>query len=243
MPHLLLVEDDGEISEMVSSFLAAYGFNVTVAPDGARMEAALSSQPVDLVVLDIMLPGGNGLDLCRRLRMTRDVPVIMLTALGSDTDRIVGLETGADDYLGKPFNPHELLARIRAVLRRCGARPADLRTTVITFCGWRLDLGLRQLHAPDGARVPLTSSEFDLLQVFCQNPNQVLKREQLQELTGGTGGAGRSIDIQVSRLRKKIEPSPHTPALIRTVRSGGYMFSAEVAHVQRELAQSARPAR
>jgi two-component system OmpR family response regulator len=234
MPHVLVVEDDGEIAAMVSSFLAAHGFQTAVVADGRQMDEALGRLPVDLVILDVMLPGESGLDLCRRLRVSTDLPVIMLTALGGDTDRIIGLELGADDYLPKPFNPHELLARVRAVLRRCGGPAADRKATVLGFNGWRLDLGLRELHAPDGARIQLTSLEFDLLAVFCQYPKQVLTRDQLQDLTGARSTLGRGIDIQVSRLRKKIEPNPHSPGLIRTVRSGGYVFSAAVTALRRE---------
>ncbi len=179
--------------------------------------------------MDIMLPGEDGLSLCRRLRATSAVPIIMLTALGHETDRIVGLEMGADDYLGKPFNPRELLARLRAVLRRSRVGPAaSNRDLIFEFEGWRLHPGLRQLRAPDGARIQLTSMEFDLLVIFCQHPRQVLSRDTLQDMTLGHAALGRGIDIQVSRIRKKIERDPRDPVMLLTVRAGGYFFAPTV---------------
>jgi two-component system OmpR family response regulator len=181
-----------------------------------------------------MLPGENGLELCRRLRVESNVPVIMLTALGEETERIVGLEMGADDYVAKPFSQRELLARIRAVLRRASSLPHDARSVasgVISFAGWRLDAAKRQLQAPDGTLVMLTSGEFDLLVTLCQHPQRVLSREQLLDLTVGRAADlfDRSIDIRISRLRRKIEQDPKNPKIITTVRSGGYFFAAEVA--------------
>lgn len=229
-PQILLVEDDAEISTLISSFLRQYGFQVAVAVDGREADRILAAQQIDILALDIMLPGEDGLSLCRRIRANSNVPILILTALGSETDRIVGLEAGADDYISKPFNQHELLARIRAILRRNeGMQPARQRTMVLRFEGWKIDLGRRQLYAPDGARVQLTAMAFDLLVAFCQHPRQVLTRNSLQELlTGGRAQIGRNIDIQVSRLRKKIESNPRDPTLIKTVRSGGYFFTAEV---------------
>lgn len=176
-----------------------------------------------------MLPGEDGLSLCRRLRTTSAVPIIMLTALGHETDRIIGLEMGADDYLGKPFNPRELLARLRAVLRRSrgGLAPSN-RDLVFEFEGWRLHAGLRQLRAPDGARVQLTSMEFDLLLILCQHPRQIMSRETLQDMTLGRAALGRGVDIQVSRIRKKIERDPRDPVMLLTVRAGGYFFAPTV---------------
>jgi two-component system OmpR family response regulator len=180
-----------------------------------------------------MLPGEDGLSLCRRLRTTSQVPIIMLTAKGDDVDRILGLEMGADDYLAKPFNPRELLARIRAVLRRANnmrADPAINGSRVLVFSGWRIDQMLRELASPAGARVVLTDAEFGLLRAFCERPGRILSREQLVDLTQGRslGAFDRSVDILVSRLRRKIEADPHQPSIIKTVRSGGYLFTSTV---------------
>jgi two-component system OmpR family response regulator len=234
-PHILLVEDDREIRKLVSQFLRDNGVRVATSPDGREMDHALKDNCIDLLVLDIMLPGEDGLSICRRLRASSNLPVIMLTAKGEDIDRIVGLEIGADDYLTKPFNPRELLARIRAVLRR-GANDtvAEFRgDSIFTFEGWRLDPNIRQLHDPDGARVALTGAEFDLLFAFCERPRRVLSRDQLIDLTQGRSAAPfeRSIDVLVSRLRQKMEKDPKEPRLIQTIRSGGYMFSPAVGMV------------
>jgi two-component system OmpR family response regulator len=182
------------------------------------------------------LPGEDGLSLCRRIRAENQLPVVMLTARGSEIERVVGLEMGADDYLTKPFSTHELLARIRAILRRTQAlatKPSAGRPSVLMFAGWALNLGARRLQAADGTRVPLTGAEFELLLAFCEHPNRVLTREQLLDLTRGRAPAAfeRSVDIQVSRLRRKIENDPKDPALIQTVRAGGYIFTAEVQSV------------
>jgi two-component system OmpR family response regulator len=233
-PHCLIVEDDREIGGLLARFLSKHGFRVSVAPDGKAMRRVLTDGAVDIIVLDLMLPGENGLELCRRLRVESNVPVIMLTALGEETERIVGLEMGADDYVAKPFSQRELLARIRAVLRRASSLPHDARSVasgVISFAGWRLDAAKRQLQAPDGTLVMLTSGEFDLLVTLCQHPQRVLSREQLLDLTVGRAADlfDRSIDIRISRLRRKIEQDPKNPKIITTVRSGGYFFAAEVA--------------
>jgi two-component system OmpR family response regulator len=231
--HLLLIEDDPDISVMVSGFMSEHGFRVTRAPDGRGLDRILAGDKVDFVVLDIMLPGEDGLSLCRRIRSTSSVPILMLTALGTETDRVVGLEMGADDYLTKPFSSRELLARVRAILRRGTLQdtPGNQRATSVTFDGWRMELAARQLHSPEGLRVPLTSGEFSLLSVFCQNARRVLSRERLLDLLHGRSAVmfDRSIDIQVSRLRRKIEPDPRDPTLIKTVRYGGYVFTPEVA--------------
>ena len=232
--HILFVEDDEEIRTMVADFLGSNGFRVSVARDGREMDRVLDVSRIDLLILDIMLPGEDGLSLCRRVRAGGNLPVIMLTARGSEIERVVGLEIGADDYLAKPFSTHELLARIRAVLRRThalGATPSSGRPAVLTFAGWSLNLGARRLQSADGIRVPLTGAEFDLLVAFCEHPNRVLTRDQLLDLTRGKVSLpfDRSIDIQVSRLRRKIESDPRDPALIQTVRAGGYIFTAEVA--------------
>jgi len=231
--HILFVEDDPEIRSMVADFLGQNGFRVSVARDGRDMDRVLGISRVDLLILDIMLPGEDGLSLCRRVRADGNLPVIMLTARGSEIERVVGLEMGADDYLAKPFSTHELLARIRAVLRRThalGTASATNRSSILTFAGWVLNLGARRLQSADGIRVPLTGAEFDLLIAFCEHPNRVLTRDQLLDLTRGKAPApfDRSIDIQVSRLRRKIESDPRDPSLIQTVRAGGYIFTAEV---------------
>jgi two-component system OmpR family response regulator len=232
-PHVLIVDDDREIRDLLSRFLRGHGFRVDVAADGRQMIKALADGRFDLVVLDVMLPGEDGLSLCRRLRAEGRLPVIMLTALGEETDRIVGLELGADDYLAKPFNPRELLARIRAVLRRAepGAQPIPDEAAALTFLGWRLDLARRALFDPDGALVALTAGEYALLLALAERPNRVLSREQLLDLTRGRDAQpfDRSVDVQLSRLRRKIEPDPKNPALIKTVRGGGYLFAAPVA--------------
>jgi two-component system, OmpR family, response regulator len=231
-PHILLVEDDREISKLVSRFLRANDMRVSITADGREMDRALKDNRLDLVVLDIMLPGEDGLSICRRLRVSSRLPIIMLTAKGEDIDRIIGLEFGADDYLTKPFNPRELLARIRAVLRRGIADTVeDSRTgSILTFDGWRLDPNVRQLFNPNGARVALTGAELDLLLVFCERPRRVLSRDQLIDLTQGRSAAPfeRSVDVLVSRLRQKMEKEPKEPTLIQTIRSGGYMFSPAV---------------
>ena len=231
--HILFVEDDPDIRSLVAEVLQGAGFRVSVARDGREMDKALQVSRIDLLILDIMLPGEDGLSLCRRVRAANALPVIMLTARGSEIERVIGLEMGADDYLTKPFSTHELLARVRAVLRRTQAlppTPSSGRASVLTFAGWTLSLATRRLQSPDGTRVPLTGAEFDLLVAFCERPNRILTRDQVLDLTRGrtAGPVDRSIDIQVSRLRRKIEENPKDPAIIQTVRSGGYIFTAEV---------------
>ena len=205
---------------------------VAAVADAREMDRTLKESRIDLLVLDLMLPGEDGLSICRRLRASSNLPVIMLTAKGEDIDRIIGLEIGADDYLIKPFNPRELLARIRAVLRRglAGTGAADRNGTILVFDGWRINATTRQLHDPGGARVALTGAEFDLLLAFCERPRRVLSRDQLIDLTQGRSAAPfeRSIDVLVSRLRQKIEAEPKEPTLIQTICSGGYLFSPEV---------------
>ncbi len=229
-PRILFVEDDATISQLLTEILQENGFAATAVTGAAEMDFRLAHEDVDIVVLDVMLPGEDGLSICRRLRAASTVPIIMLTALGDDIDRIIGLEIGADDYVTKPFNSRELIARIRALLRRARAPFAGNRLRPLQFCGWRLYPGERQLLSPDGARVTTTSAEFDLLLAFCQNPGRILSREQLLDLTHGglAGPIERSIDVHVSRIRQKIEPDPRDPALIKTVRLGGYVFTAGV---------------
>ena len=232
-PHILFVEDDADIRSLVADFLTHNGFRMSVARDARELDRLLEVSRVDLLILDIMLPKEDGLSLCRRIRATSNVPIIMLTARGSEIDRVVGLEMGADDYLTKPFSTHELLARIRALLRRASMAsrvPREQRPAHLSFAGWRLDLGARRQHSADGTAVPLTGGEFELLATFCEHPQRVLTREQLLDLTRGRAAApfDRSIDIQVSRLRRKIEENPREPLLIQTVRAGGYLFTPEV---------------
>jgi two-component system, OmpR family, response regulator len=230
--HILLVEDDGEISRMLTEVLTESGFTASSATSAAEMNSVLGGSQVDLVVLDIMLPDEDGLSICQRLRAASGMPIIMLTALKEDVDRIVGLEIGADDYVTKPFNSRELVARIRALLRRANSGQTERRgrRPPLRFAGWRLDPSARQLHDPDGVRVAMTSAEFDLLTAFCLHPGRVLSREQLLELTHGglAGPIERSIDVHVSRIRQKIEPDPRDPKFIKTVRLGGYIFTATV---------------
>jgi len=280
--HLLVVDDDREICTLLFQYLGRHGFRVSTAFDGAAMMERLEQERIDLLVLDVMMPGEDGLALCRRLRTSprwRSLPIIMLTAMGEETDRIVGLEVGADDYLGKPFNPRELVARVRAVLRRSGRAGEEPEASggvartgngngelpqaaessapgwagkagfsgragdegvppvrapaggrVLTFEGWRLDLATRSLRAPDGLLVQLSAGEFDLLVAFAEHPQRVLSRDQLLDLARGRTAIpfDRSIDVQVSRLRRKIEPDAQEPALIKTVRGGGYLFSPRV---------------
>jgi two-component system, OmpR family, response regulator len=232
-PHVVLVEDDREIASLLVTFFQANGVRVSVASDGRKLTPILRNESVDLLILDLMLPGEDGLSICRRLRSSpSNLPIIVLTAKGAEIDRIVGLEMGADDYLTKPFNPRELLARIRAVLRRSSITlPGELRPdTTLVFDGWRLNPIVRQLRDRNGVRVTLTSAEFDLLMTFCERPRRVLSREMLLDLTRGRSANPfeRSVDILVSRLRQKIEPNPKDPVLIQTIRSAGYIFSAEV---------------
>jgi two-component system OmpR family response regulator len=233
-PHILVVDDDREIRSLVAQLLRKHGFRVTDAADGREMMQALDGGRFDLAVLDLMLPGEDGLSLCRRVRAGSALPIIMLTAMGEETDRIVGLEMGADDYLPKPFNPRELLARIRAVLRRsAGEAPEPAETAgggMRVFEGWSLDLAKRELRAPDGTLVPLTAGEYDLLAAIVERPGKVLSRDQLLDLTRGRDAApfDRSVDVQISRLRRKLEPDPKEPQIIKTVRGGGYVFACEV---------------
>lgn len=231
-PHILVVDDDRDIRELLSRFLVRSGLRVSVARDSREMEQRLRDSRIDLVVLDLMLPGKDGLTICRELRAGAATPVIMLTAMGEATDRIVGLELGADDYLAKPFEPRELLARIRAVLRRYET-PGPIQESnarLLGFAGWTLDLARRRLTSGDGTLVSLSGGEFDLLLALAERPRRVLSRDQLLDLTRGRSASpfDRSIDVLVSRLRRKVESNPETPDLILTVRGGGYMLATEV---------------
>jgi len=235
-PHLLIVDDDKELCSLLSKFLSRHGYRVSVAHNGSEMASILEASRVNLVILDLMLPGEDGLVLCRRLRTTSTLPIIMLTAISDETDRIIGLEMGADDYLAKVPNPRELLARVRAVLRRAGppeARASADQKRILEFAGWRLDVTHRQLFSAKNALVPLRAGEFDLLLALAERPQRVLSRDQLLDLSRGRSANifDRSIDVQISRLRRKIEPDPKEPTLIKTVRSGGYILAANVVAV------------
>ncbi len=231
--HLLVVDDDREIRVLLKRFLTAQGFRVTTAANGDEMQQVMADWKIDLIILDLMLPGKDGLSLCRELRQSSRVPVVMLTVMGDENDRIRGFSGGTDDYIAKPFNPHELLARIRAVLRRTHMVPpvsAREHGRVLLFGDWRLDVGLRCLTSTGGTLVDLSTAEFDLLAAFVEHPQQVLSRDQLLDLARGKVEIpfDRKIDMQVSRLRHKIEEDPKHPTLIQTVRGGGYMFTAKV---------------
>ena len=234
MPQLLIVDDDEDILELLTKFFRQHAYGVSTANNGASMFELLRTESFDLMVLDVMLPGEDGFSLCRRLRATSRLPVIMLTAMGDHTDRVVGLEIGADDYLSKPFNARELLARVKAVLRRFPESQReggsnDARPEV-AFAGWRLDLTKRELRSSDDVLVPLSGGEFDLLLSFAEHPNRVLTRDQLLDFGRGASHEAfdRSIDVQVSRLRRKLDRDPSEQSLIRTVRNGGYMFTPVV---------------
>lgn len=236
MPQLLIVDDDEEILSLLTKFFSQHHHSVTVAVDGAEMFKALEKSTFDLIILDIMLKGEDGFSLCRRLRMVSKIPVIILTAMGDPTDRIVGLEIGADDYLTKPFNARELLARVKAVLRRTSeaqTSPESFSTEtrpVLYFGTWRLDVAKRELRSYTNVLIPLSGGEFDLLLAFVEHPQHVLSREQLLDWTGGIthDAYDRSIDTQVSRLRRKLETDTKTPEIIRTVRNGGYILTTTV---------------
>jgi two-component system OmpR family response regulator len=231
-PHILVVDDHRDIRDLLARFLTRHGFRASVAETAAAARKAMQAADIDLVVLDIMMPGEDGLSLTRFIRESKDIPVILLTAMGEETDRIVGLEVGADDYVPKPFNPRELLARIKAVLRRAQTLPRARQAGQgrLGFDRWVLDLGRHELTGADDVVVPLSSGEFRLLCVFLERPGMVLSRDQLLDLTRGRAAQpfDRSIDNQISRLRKKIEADPRAPRIIRTAWGDGYSFSADV---------------
>jgi two-component system OmpR family response regulator len=229
--RILMVDDDPGIRDVVADFLGRHGYEVETAADGREMDDALERGPVDLIVLDIMLPGEDGLAICRRLAAGPETPpIIMLSAMGEDTDRIIGLEVGADDYLPKPCNPRELLARVRAVLRRTDQRVSPVSGFAqCEFAGWNLDLVRRELRSVHGVVVHLSSGEFGLLRAFVEHPQRVLTRDQLLELARGPESEAfdRAIDVQISRLRRKLDDGGGQD-LIRTIRNEGYMFTAKV---------------
>lgn len=229
--HILIVDDDDEILDLLAKTLDQYGFKVATASSGEQMWPAIEQRAPDLIILDLMMPGDNGLTLCQNLK--GQYPILMLTAMGEETDRIIGLEVGADDYLGKPFNPRELVARINAILRRT---KSTQKSTVrdehdeLKFAEWTLNTRSRRLYCKDGVEVSLSTGEYDLLLTFIHKPQEVLSREELLESSKNRSLSpfDRSIDVQISRLRQKIEPEPKKPTLIKTVRGGGYIFTASV---------------
>jgi len=231
-PHILVVDDHRDIRDLLARFLTKHGLRASVAESAAAARKTMNSADIDLIVLDIMMPGEDGLSLTRFVRETKDIPVILLTAMGEETDRIIGLEVGADDYVAKPFNPRELLARVKAVLRRAQTvpRPREKGQGLVRFDRWVLDLGRRELIDEKNVAVPLSGGEFRLLSVLIERPGMVLTRDQLLDLTRGRSAQpfDRSIDNQISRLRRKIERDPKSPELIRTAWGDGYSFSGEV---------------
>jgi len=232
-PHILIVDDHREIRDALVKYLERNGMRATSAADAVAMDVALKTGRFDLIVLDVMMPGEDGLSVCRRLRAEGGIPILMLTALGDETDRIVGLEVGADDYLPKPFNPRELLARIKAILRRserAEVSGGSLAGHRLAFDRWVLDTDRRTLIDAGGAEVALTTAEFRLLTVFLERPRFVLSRDQLLDLTSGRAAQvfDRTIDNQISRLRRKIEADPAKPKLIATVWGGGYSLATDV---------------
>jgi len=231
--HILIVDDDVETRRLLGEYLQKQGYRVTSAADGKALRGALDTARPDLIVLDLMLPGDDGLELCRDLRARSNVPIIMLTARGEETDRIVGLEMGADDYLAKPFNPRELLARIKSVLRRTRSLPGNLepeQVKIFRFAGWTLDVATRNLVSPEKVVVPLSGTEFKLLRIFLAHPNRVLSRDQLIDfmISRDAGPFDRAIDVQVSRLRQRLRDDAREPRIIKTVRGEGYVLAAQV---------------
>ncbi len=231
--HILVVDDHEDIRELVSGLLAKAGYHVSTAVDGRQMRRILNESTVDLIVLDLMLPGEDGLTLCRNLRATTNIPVVMLTAKGEEFDRVLGLEMGADDYLAKPFGGRELIARVRAVLRRARALPPANGTPDVKmwkFDRWTFDLSARTLRSQENVVVSLSTAEFNLLRALVERPQTVLTRDQLLDLTRGRNAdfVDRSIDTRISRLRRKIERNPQNPEILKTVWGGGYVFTAEV---------------
>ncbi|WP_105429581.1 MULTISPECIES: response regulator [Neorhizobium] len=232
--HIAVVDDHQDIRDLVGKYLGQQGYRISSADSGAALRKILERNALDLIILDIMMPGEDGLSVCRHIRSTTDVPIIFLTAMADDTDRIIGLELGADDYVVKPFNPRELLARVRAVLRRATTLPMqqrdNIKAKVIKFDQWRLDVGRQELTDEDGVVVSLSTVEFRLLKAFLEHPGFVLTRDQLLDLTAGKAAEifDRSIDHQVSRLRKKIEADPKNPTIIKTHWGGGYSLSTDV---------------
>ncbi|MCX7375175.1 MAG: response regulator [Alphaproteobacteria bacterium] len=231
-PHILVVDDDREIRDLLARYLERQSFRVTAVRDAREARRIWPSTTFQMVILDLMLPGEGGLDFARWLRAESDVPILMLTALGEENDRIIGLELGADDYLTKPFNPRELLARMRAVMRRASeaGEKRESGSKTLFFNGWTLESARRRLLNPEGTEVPLTGGEYDLLVALLDRANKVLTRDMLLDLLRGrqAGPFDRAIDVAISRLRRKLEDDGRHAQLIKTVRGGGYVLAAEV---------------
>lgn len=231
--HILIVDDDEGIRTLLGEYLEKNGYRATAVADAKAAHGVLSRSKVDLIVLDLMLPGEDGLTMCRNLRARSNIPIIMVTARGEETDRIIGLEMGADDYLPKPFNPRELLARIKGVLRRTQTLPANMQpdnAKTIRFAGWTLDIATRSLIAADATQIALSGAEYKLLRVFLDHPNRVLSRDMLMDLTAGREAEAfdRSIDVQVSRLRQRLDDDAREAEIIKTIRGEGYILAAVV---------------
>ncbi|TGO02227.1 transcriptional regulator [Candidatus Thiomargarita nelsonii] len=233
LDHILIVDDDPEICHLLRDYLEKNGFRASAVSNGKGLWQTLDDKQIDLVILDLMLPGEDGLELCRNLRARFDIPILILSALGEETDRIIGLEMGADDYLPKPFNPRELLARVKVILRRTRSLPgttAEETRSQLLFAGWTLDLITRHLVSPAGVIVPLSAGEFRLLRVFLEHPKRVLTRDQLLELSQGREALpfDRSIDVLVGRLRRHLGENAKKPRIIQTARGAGYILAADV---------------
>lgn len=235
---ILVVDDDPDVRDIVERCLVDSGYRVWTCEDGSRVFDIVNEKGIDLAIVDLMLPDTDGLMLTRRLKEYSDIGVVILSGRGETTEKIIGLEIGADDYLSKPFEPRELLARVRSVLRRLGQDKTDslslsIESKIFSFDDWRLDLTARTLTSPKGTPVELSSGEFNLLRAFVEHPNRVLSRDQLLDLThaNDTPAFDRSVDVRVGRVRKKIEVDPQNPKFIKTIRNGGYMFAATVARV------------
>lgn len=228
--RILVVDDDFELRGLLGSYLGEQGFEVVAVEDGEAMHAMLAARRFDLVILDLMLPGEDGLSLCRTLRARSRIPILMLTARGDELDRIVGLEMGADDYLPKPFHPRELLARVRSILRRVQDHADRAPARTLCFCGWTLDIGLRHLVGADGVAVSLSTGEFRLLQALAENANHVMSRDRLTDVLSGreAGPFDRSVDVMIGRLRRRLGDDGREPRLIKTVRNEGYVLAAKV---------------
>jgi two-component system OmpR family response regulator len=231
--RILVVDDDAELRSLLGGYLGEHGYSVTAVEDGNAMRRELAAASYDLVILDLMLPGDDGLALCRELRARSKIPILMLTARGDELDRIIGLEMGADDYLPKPFHPRELLARIRSVLRRLQDHQDETPARALRFAGWTLDIGLRHLLGADGVAVPLSTGEFRLLHALAESSNRVLSRDRLMDALSGreAGPFDRSVDVMISRLRRRLGDDAREPALIKTIRNEGYVLAVPVERV------------
>ena len=231
--RILVVDDDPQLRTLLENYLGSQGYVVAAVPDGSTMRRALAGESFDLVILDLMLPGEDGLALCRELRNRSSISILMLTARGDELDRIIGLEMGADDYLPKPFHPRELLARIRSILRRVQDRPGESPARALRFAGWTLDVGMRHLLGADGVAVPLSTGEFRLLQALAESANRVMSRDRLMDVLSGreAGPFDRSVDVMISRLRRRLGDDAREPTLIKTIRNEGYVLAANVERV------------